>query len=188
MPPTLLSCDSWDSGASTLEQPNAQGSQPSEERPPMRMEQEEWVRAYRQVMGTQRTNTFQKLHSRNVKFGSDCTGGDAAFVAAKIWCADCSCTCSNEMASEAPLPESNAPMLFMLLNHAPKVMFVDMLARGHSGYCILADRLVAVPRDLDIYSAGTMCTDFSNYNTMNPKECLGLFSLFCVVHACTFAS
>jgi hypothetical protein len=73
-------------------------------------------------------------------------------------------------------------MLFMLLNHPPKIMFVDVLSRGHSGYCIIADRLVAVPADLDFYSAGTMCTGFSSLNTHNPERCLGSDqALLCLV-------
>ena len=92
-------------------------------------------------------------------------------TAAGIWCAENQVTLVNEFMSEAP--DATGPILYNLLNHMPKRIYLDVTRRGNSGYCLLADKLVATPKDLDIYSAGTMCTDYSMLNTLNPKKNLG---------------
>jgi len=131
-----------------------------------------WVSAARKAMDGRRKAIFAKLKGKNLGIGSDCTGADASFSAARMWAPMGECTVSNEMASEAPNAEG--PMLFQLLNHNPKILFKDQLARGFSGFDIVSNATVPIPMDLHIYSAGTVCVDFSSYNTLNPKKLLDL--------------
>lgn len=133
-----------------------------------------WRAAALGAMNFTQRRQFQSISMRDIKFGSDCSGADAAFYAGTLWTAMGNNIPINEMCSEAPLRCGGAgPVLFLSLNHPPKCMFIDLLARGHSGYCLYANELVRVPSDLDFYSAGTMCTDFSKLNTLNPKKFLG---------------
>jgi len=121
-------------------------------------------------MDSERRNTLQSLSNKELHFGSDCSGADAAFQAATMWTPYCQCTATNEMMSEAP--DAEAPMLFGLLNHRPSRLFRDMLRRGFSGYDLISDSIIKAPLNLDYYTAGTMCTDFSSLNTVNPKQYL----------------
>jgi hypothetical protein len=116
-------------------------------------------------MDLQRIQTFQKLANKTIRVGSDCSGADAAFHAARQWVPG---DLSNDMMSEAPGAEG--PILFSLLNSVPKTFYEDVLRRGFSGYCLINGQATASPRDLDMYSAGTVCTDFCSYNQLNPKE------------------
>lgn len=129
-----------------------------------------WLNAAIQAMDDKRKLTFQTLKGRHLCFGSDCTGADSAFSAAKIWALKAEATVSNEMCSEAP--NAHGPTLLILLNHNPKRFYKDMLARGHSGFCLINNQRVQIPLDLEFYAAGTMCTDFSGLNTLNPKPFL----------------
>ena len=124
-----------------------------------------WLQAAINSMDLSRIQTFQKLANKTIRIGSDCSGGDAAFHAAKEWVPGLA---ENWMMSEAP--NANGPILFGLLNNPPKKFFKDLLGRGFSGYCIMSGGRTPVPRDLDHYSAGTVCTDFCNYNHSNPKQ------------------
>lgn len=123
------------------------------------------------AMDSRRRSTLQQLHGKVVNFGSDCTGCDAMFTAGLIWCSFVQSHPINKFGSEAP--DAIPPILYNLYNHSPEKFYIDVLARGHSGYDVLADRLVPVPRDLEFYSAGTMCTDYSSLNTTAAKACLG---------------
>lgn len=118
-------------------------------------------------MDEQRIETFKLLSDKNLRFGSDCSGADSAFHAASQWATEP----SNEMMSEAP--DAEAPILFALLNTPPKCFYRDVFRRGFSGYCILNGQSTPTPTDLDMYSAGTVCCDFSSVNTLNPKEFTG---------------
>jgi hypothetical protein len=124
-----------------------------------------------QQMDEARVRTFQSNSNMQLQFGSDCTGADSAFQAATMWAPRAGITPSNEFASEAP--GANGPMLFQLLNHAPHILFEDVLIRGCSGFCLIAGKMVPA-KSVDFYSAGTMCTDFSSLNTANPKKHIGL--------------
>jgi len=126
-------------------------------------------------MDDTRKQIFQRHAQKDIRFGSDCTGADASFQAAGEWVAHLNSNAVNEFASEAP--DAYACMLLQLLNHQPKVLYSDVLVRGCSGYCVVAGRLVATPDGVEMYSAGTMCTDYSHFNTLNPKEQLGMPSL-----------
>ena len=130
-----------------------------------------WCDALFTAMDATRKIVFGWLQGKNLNFGSDCSGADAAVTSAKIWSVSAGATVSNKMSSEAP--GADGPMLYLLLNHAPTMLFCDVLARGHSGFDMITGMLQPVPSDLDFYSAGTMCTDFSNFNTLSPKLHLG---------------
>jgi hypothetical protein len=119
-------------------------------------------------MSLDRILLFQSLANKTLKFGSDCSGADSAFHAARTWVPGIA---ENEMMSEDPTAEG--PILFGLLNGAPARYFKDLLARSFSGFCIIAGKHIPIPMDLDYYSAGTVCTDFSVCNSANPKEFLG---------------
>ena len=123
-----------------------------------------------QQMDEARAHIFQSMRGKRIQFGSDCTGADAAFQAATLW-APSACTIPiNAFGSEAP--GAHGPMLFQMLNHAPQILFEDVLLRSCSGFCLIAGKRVPAPV-VDLYSAGTMCTDFSSLNTANPKKHLG---------------
>ncbi len=85
--------------------------------------------------------------------------------AAKVWVPG---VAVNAMMSEDP--SANGVILFGLLNCPPEKFYMDMLKRGFSGRCLINGEATAVPRNLDYYSAGTVCVDFCNYNHFNPKE------------------
>ena len=121
-------------------------------------------------MDLTRIQAFQKLANKTLRFGSDCSGGDASIHAANMWVPG---AVENEMMSE--IPEASGAILFGLLNFPPKAYFMDMLARGFSGNCLFNGPATPVPRDLDHYSAGTVCVDFCNYNLSNQKEFPGPF-------------
>lgn len=143
-----------------------------------------WLDKAIQCMDDVRKHTFQCHASKDIRFGSDCTGADSAFQAGGEWVEHLKSNAINEFASEAP--DAYACMLLQLLNHQPKVLYSDVLARGTSGYCVVAGKLVPTPDGVDLYSAGTMCTDYSHFNTLNPKKQLGLplfFSLCFFVFA-----
>jgi hypothetical protein len=144
-----------------------------------------WADAAVGAMSPARTSIFNSIQARTITFGSDCSGADAAFTSAQMWCKLGGNIPSNEFCSEAPLHQgSQCPILFTSLNHPPKIMFIDMLMRAHSGFCFYSNGVVPVPKDLDFYSAGTMCTDFSGLNTLNPKQSLGCYlHFFCYVHS-----
>jgi len=128
-----------------------------------------WLHAAIHNMTAHMFHTFHVSNANKIlKFGSDCTGADAAFHAAIPWTTHIQSTPVNEFASEAP--GATGPMLFQLLNSPPKILFSDVLARGFSGPCIVSGRRVATPMDVDMYTAGTMCTDYSGFNTLNPKK------------------
>ena len=133
---------------------------------------EDWMRCAIAAMSQQRLHIFRGLQSKQFNFGSDCTGSDSAFTAAKIWGKAAQTFQCNKMASEDP--KQKGPQLFQLLNHAPERLYLDVLSRSHSGYCLIAKGPVPVPSGLDIYTAGTMCTDFSSLNTKKPKTQLHL--------------
>ena len=130
-----------------------------------------WIDAAFAAMDSKRQHLFKCLLSRTINFGSDCSGADSAFQAAKIWGEFVGCTQINKMCSEDP--KAVGPMLFILLNHPPERMFLDVLLRHYSGEDLMSDGRAPVPKDLDIYSAGTVCTDFSQLNTHKPKQRLG---------------
>ena len=130
-----------------------------------------WLRCAVDAMCGMRKDNFKSLNSKTFNFGSDCTGADAAFTAAKIWCEAGGVCARNLMASEAP--GATGPILFQLLNHAPERLFIDVLARAHSGFDLISNCVQKTPADLDLYAFGSMCTDFSSFNTMNPKKLLG---------------
>ena len=140
-----------------------------------------WLQAAIAQMDKERLSIFDGIQGKQFCFGSDCTGADAAYQAGSQWVEFQGGQPQNEFASEAP--GALGPMLFQLLNHHPKKLFVDMLARGFSGPCLVAGERVPTPTGIHMYSAGTMCNDFSGFNTLNPKEYLGLqlFMHHCVV-------
>jgi len=138
-----------------------------------------WLQAAIAQMDKKRLSIFEGIRGKQFRFGSDCTGADAAFQAGSQWVEFQGGESENAFASEAP--GATGPMLFQLLNHRPKKLFHDMLARGFSGPCLVAGGSVPTPTDIHMYSAGTMCNDFSGFNTLNPKENLGLlFMQHCV--------
>lgn len=135
-----------------------------------------WIRAAVQAMSQERQANFHSNRSRNFKFGSDCTGGDAAFTAADVWGKYLQCVQINVFCSESP--NVAGPWVYTLLNHMPLHFFWDVLMRGHSGFDVISGRLAEVPGDIDFYSAGTMCTDYSSLNTLAGKTRLGLTQTF----------
>ena len=139
-----------------------------------------WLQAAIAQMDKERISIFAGIRGKQFRFGSDCTGADAAFQAGSQWVEFQGGEPENDFASEAP--DASGPMLFQLLNHQPKKLFLDMLARGFSGPCLVAGDRVPIPTGIHMYSAGTMCNDFSGFNTLNPKEHLGLqlFMQHCV--------
>ena len=112
----------------------------------------------------QRCDNFNRITRRKLRLGSDCSGADAAFVAAQQWAN----FLANIMMSEAP--DAHAEVLFGLLNHAPHYYLKDVTRRGFSGPCFISGQCARAPSDLDFYSAGTVCKDFSNANQLNPKK------------------
>jgi|TARA_B110000285_G_C14827271_1_gene469245 hypothetical protein len=118
-------------------------------------------------MSKQRCDNFNRSSRRKMRFGSDCSGADAAFVAAKQWATDP----ENVMMSEAP--DAYAEVLFGLLNHPPTNYFKDVTRRGFSGPCFINGECIRAPSGLDMYSAGTVCKDFSSANQLNPKKFSG---------------
>ena len=130
-----------------------------------------WLEACILSMNPTRFKLFQDMSNRELRCGSDCSGAEAAFHAIKHWAP----RSSNKMMSEDPA--AHAPILFSLLNSPPDNFFMDMLARGYSGYCIMKGEATKVPMRLDLYSAGTVCIDFSNLNQLNPKEFVGAHSI-----------
>ena len=125
-----------------------------------------WLRACIQAMSMQRCDNFNRITTRldKLRFGSDCSGADSAFVAAQQWAN----SPRNIMMSEAP--DAHAEVLFGLLNHPPQHYFKDVTCRGFSGPCFTFEQYARAPFDLDFYSAGTVCKDFSNANHLNPKK------------------
>ena len=114
---------------------------------------------------------MQKTKERGeIKFGSDCSGADSAFTSGSIWCKGCGIIPSNEMASEAPFHQGGqSPCQLMAMNHGPKFTFIDVMTRTMGAYELFSGRRVPVPRDLDFYSAGSVCVDFCNDN-IDPKQ------------------
>ena len=124
-----------------------------------------WLKACIQAMCAERCDNFNRITRRNgLRFGSDCSGADAAFVAAQQWAN----FPENVMMSEAP--DADAEVLFALLNHPPHHYFKDVTRRGFSGPCFISGERARAPSDLDMYSAGTVCKDFSSANLVNPKK------------------
>ena len=92
-----------------------------------------WLQAAIAQMDKERISIFAGIRGKQFRFGSDCTGADAAFQAGSQWVEFQGGEPENDFASEAP--DASGPMLFQLLNHQPKKLFRDMLARGFSGPC-----------------------------------------------------
>lgn len=116
-----------------------------------------------------RLHRFRELYTKTIRFGSDCSGADAAGHAGKTWVPG---IFVNSMMSEAP--KAYGPILFALLNNPPERFFMDLLSRGFSGPDLMNDfQLSKAPSNIEFYSSGSMCTDFSKFNTHNPKESLG---------------
>jgi hypothetical protein len=135
---------------------------------PLRLQSERWwLRASISSMSKKRCDYFNRNSKSKLRFGSDCSGSDSAFMAATQWVTDP----INEMMSEAP--DAYAPVLFGMLNHAPKVFFRDVMNRCFSGPCFINGECTRAPSNLDMYGAGTVCKDFSSANQLNPKKFSG---------------
>ena len=102
----------------------------------------------------QRCDNFNRITRRKLRLGSDCSGADAAFVAAQQWAN----FLANIMMSEAP--DAHAEVLFGLLNHAPHHYFKDVTRRGFSGRASFLENALE-PHRTWIFTVPALCAKTS---------------------------
>jgi site-specific DNA-cytosine methylase len=128
--------------------------------------------AWRHMMQVQRANGQSaedrlRGHSLAWMYGSDCSGVDAPLFAAKCLKAEAakhevSLDVTPGFVSEDP--KNPAAVSFLIQNHNPERVYIDMFDRdAHGGFGANGER-IAFPRVVDVYVAGTECQEISSGN------------------------
>lgn len=110
------------------------------------------------------------LGSLPLRLGTDCSGAEAPVFAFRQLQTHIEALLRVHLSLEHEFScdVNQSSRRFISQNCQPRHMFPDLRSRGATSFCLLAQRVVPMPKDLDFYIAGFPCKDFSMLNRFRP--------------------